>query len=189
MVKIYKQQAIIWLNLLYLFLRSVNGNVTDVKQRAKQASGLGRVRLKPDGTWWRTGGRGNWRIEWVASTLRTTSEHGVSSITTANAHTSAASSRLNWRPCRFKWTHPFSAKDEIWFLRVCHHVSNALYRLTLLVLIFGARWRWVVNATLRPHCSRKEDPLLPVQEDGRAPENLAPTGVRTPDSSARSESQ
>jgi len=42
--------------------------------------------------------RGNWRMEWVASTLHTTSEHGVSSITTADTHTSAASSRLNWRP-------------------------------------------------------------------------------------------
>ena len=42
--------------------------------------------------------RGNWRIQWVASTLHTTSEHGVSNITTADAHTSAASSRLNWRP-------------------------------------------------------------------------------------------
>jgi len=37
-------------------------------------------------------------MEWVASTLHTTSEHGLSSITTADAHTSAASSRLNWRP-------------------------------------------------------------------------------------------
>ena len=41
--------------------------------------------------------RGNWRMQWVAITLHTTSEHGVSSITTADAHTSAASSRLNWR--------------------------------------------------------------------------------------------
>jgi len=40
--------------------------------------------------------RGNWRMKWVASTLHSTSEHGVSSITTADAHTSAASSRLNW---------------------------------------------------------------------------------------------
>jgi len=30
--------------------------------------------------------------------LHTTSEHGISSITTADAHTSAAGSRLNWRP-------------------------------------------------------------------------------------------
>ena len=42
--------------------------------------------------------RGNCRMEWVASTLHTTSEHGVSIITTADAHTSAASSRMNWRP-------------------------------------------------------------------------------------------
>ena len=40
----------------------------------------------------------NLRKEWVAITLHTTSEHGVSSITTADAHTSAASSQLNWRP-------------------------------------------------------------------------------------------
>ena len=33
--------------------------------------------------------KGNWRMQWVASTLHTTSEHGVSSITTAEAHTSA----------------------------------------------------------------------------------------------------
>jgi len=37
-------------------------------------------------------------MEWVASTLHTTSEHGVSSITTADAHTSAAVSQLNCCP-------------------------------------------------------------------------------------------
>jgi hypothetical protein len=59
--------------------------------------------------------RGNWRMEWVASTLYTTSEHGVSSITTADAHTSAASSRLNWCPRRFKWTRPFRRKTKSGF--------------------------------------------------------------------------
>ena len=59
--------------------------------------------------------RGNWRMEWVASTLHTTSEHGVSSITTADAHTSAASSRPNWRPRRFKWTLPFRRKTKSGF--------------------------------------------------------------------------
>ena len=83
--------------------------------------------------------RGNWRMQWVASTLHTTSEHGLSSITTADAHTSAASSRLNWRPPgRFKWTRPFRAKDEIWFLSVCHHISTGCYR----------RWKgWRVKVT------------------------------------------
>jgi len=33
--------------------------------------------------------KGNWWMDWVASNLHTTSEHGVSSITTADAHTSA----------------------------------------------------------------------------------------------------
>jgi len=47
-------------------------------------------------------------MEWVASTLHTTSEHGVSSITTADAHTSAASSR-------FKWTRPFRRKTKSGF--------------------------------------------------------------------------
>jgi hypothetical protein len=55
---------------------------------------------------------GNWRMECVASTLHTTSEHGVSSITTTDSHTSAVSSRLNWRPCRFKWTRPFRRKTK-----------------------------------------------------------------------------
>ena len=42
--------------------------------------------------------RGDWRMEWVTSTLHSLSEHGVSSIITADAHTSTASSRLKWRP-------------------------------------------------------------------------------------------
>jgi len=62
---------------------------------------------------------GNWRwiwqMEWGASTLHTTSEHGVSSITTADAHISSASSRLNWHPCWFKWTRPFRRKTKSGF--------------------------------------------------------------------------
>ena len=59
--------------------------------------------------------RGKRRMEWVASTLHTTSEHGVSSSTTADAHTSAASSRLNWRPRRFKLTRTFRRKTKSGF--------------------------------------------------------------------------
>ena len=47
---------------------------------------------------------------------------------TADPHNSAASSRLNGPTRRFKWTRPFRAKDVIWFLRVCHHISNAAYQ-------------------------------------------------------------
>jgi len=59
--------------------------------------------------------RGNWRMEWVASTVHTSSEHGVSSITTADEHTSAASSWLNWRHRQFKWTRPFRRKTKSGF--------------------------------------------------------------------------
>jgi hypothetical protein len=59
--------------------------------------------------------RGKSRMEWVASTLHTTSEHGVSSITTADAHTSAASNRLNWGSGRFQWTRPFRRKTKSGF--------------------------------------------------------------------------
>jgi hypothetical protein len=76
---------------------------------------------------WEGNWRGNWRMEWVARTLHTTSEHGVSSITTTNAHTSAASRRLNWRPPPISMDPSVSRKDEIWLLRVCHHISNAVY--------------------------------------------------------------
>ena len=45
----------------------------------------------------------------------TPSERGVSSITNADAHISAASSRLNGRPRRFKWTRPFRRKTKSGF--------------------------------------------------------------------------
>ena len=54
-------------------------------------------------------------MEWVASTLHITSEHSVSSITTGDARISAASSRLNWCPCRIKWTRPLSRKTKSGF--------------------------------------------------------------------------
>jgi hypothetical protein len=78
---------------------------------------FGRVQLKPDGTRWRTGGEVKGKLaNGVGSQYsHTTSERGVSSITTADAHTSAASSRLNWRPRRFKWTRPFRWKTKSGF--------------------------------------------------------------------------
>ena len=45
----------------------------------------------------------------------TTSEHDVSSITNADAHTSVASGRLNGHPHRFKWTRPFRQKTKSGF--------------------------------------------------------------------------
>jgi len=78
---------------------------------------VGRVRLRPDGTRWRTGGevKGKMANGVGSQYSHTTSERGVSTITYADAHTSAASSRLNWRPHRFKWTRPFRRKRKSGF--------------------------------------------------------------------------
>jgi hypothetical protein len=59
--------------------------------------------------------RGNWRRKWIANTLHTTLEYCVSSINTADSHTSPASSRLNWRPRRFKLTRSFRRKTKSGF--------------------------------------------------------------------------
>jgi hypothetical protein len=83
---------------------------------------------------------GKRRMEWVASTLHTASEHGVSSITTADAHTSAASSRLNWRPRRFKWTRPFRRKTKSGFCACAitfqtQYIYNVTLRRVLVTIV------------------------------------------------------
>ena len=72
--------------------------------------------------------RGNWRIEWVASILHTTLEHGVSSITTADAQTSAASSRLNWRahPADLNGIVRFAERRNLISARVPSHFKRSL---------------------------------------------------------------
>jgi hypothetical protein len=67
------------------------------------------------GDTWEGKWRGNWWMEWVVSTLHTTSEDGLSSITTADAHTLAASSWLIWCLRRFKYTRPFRRKTKSGF--------------------------------------------------------------------------
>ena len=88
---------------------SWGGNICDTT--------VGTVQLKYDGTRWRTGGevKGKLANGVGSSTLHTPSELGVSSITTADAHTSAVSTRLKWRPRRFKWTRPFRRKTKSGF--------------------------------------------------------------------------
>ena len=109
---------------------------------------------------------GNWRMEWVANTLHTTSEHGVSSITTADAHTSAASSRLNWHPRRFKWTRPFAERRNLVSARVPSHFKRSLAQNILHIHTFlrtsdqayVSQWcaAWMVRSSANfPNCSRR----------------------------------
>ena len=64
----------------------------------------------------------------------------------------------------------------------------------LLFFNLGTRFGWVVSATPRPLYSRVRDQVPIVQEAGWVPgpvwtgaENLAPTGIRSPDRPARSQ--
>jgi hypothetical protein len=91
--------------------------------------------------------RGNLRMEWVASTLLTTSEHGVSSITTADAHTSTASSLLNWRPRRFKWTRPFRLKTKSG-IRACAITFQLVSNKILLYSAPSLDWCWQGNTSI-----------------------------------------
>ena len=93
--------------------------------------------------------RGNGRMQWVASTLHTTSEHGVSNITTADAHTSAASSRLNWRhpPADLNGLVRFARKTKSGFCAcaVTFQLDSTMHQIThalkLTHTIFFLPWR------------------------------------------------
>ena len=76
-----------------------------------------RARSEPGGTRWRTGGevKGKLANGMGSQYSHATSERDVYSITKADAHTSAASSRLNWRPHRFKWTRQFRGRTKSGF--------------------------------------------------------------------------
>jgi hypothetical protein len=96
--------------------------------------------------------RGNWLMEWVASTLHTTSEHGVSSITTADSHASVASTRLNWRPRRFKWTRPFRRKTKSGF---CACAITFQTQSTIVIPYEGwFRWRCLWGRYSKQNCNR-----------------------------------
>ena len=75
------------------------------------------LRSECGGTRWRTGGEVNGKlVNGVGSQYsHMASGRGVSSITNADAHTSAASNRLKWLPRRFKWTRPFRRKTKSGF--------------------------------------------------------------------------
>ena len=100
-----------------------------------------RARSEPGGTRWRTGGEVKGKLaNGVGSQYsHATSERGISSITQADAHTSAASSRLNRRPCRFKWTRPFRGKTKSGFcaFAIRFHMS---YVYTTLQPLFGSQY-------------------------------------------------
>ena len=101
---------------------------------------VGRARSEPGGTRWCTGGEVKGKlVNGVGSQYsHAISECGVSSITQADAHTSAASCRLNWHPHRFKWTRPFRGKTKSGFY-ACAITFHTSYNTTTLQGIWSHR--------------------------------------------------
>jgi hypothetical protein len=103
--------------------------------------------------------------------------------------------------CLLGYNIMYSGRYLVTFLNVKFAVQQATKDqvesrgIALLFFNLGARWGCVINATPRPQYVRERDPVPIVQEAGWAPEpvrtgaeNLAPTGIRSPDRPARSES-
>ena len=95
----------------------------------------GRARSEPSGTQWRMGGEVKGKLtNGVGSQYsHATTERGLSSITQDDEHTSAASSRLKWRPHRFKWTSPFRGKTKSGFC-ACAFTFRTSYNSSFVLL-------------------------------------------------------
>ena len=78
-------------------------------------------------------------MQWVSSTLNTTSENVVSIITTADGHTSATESRVNLRPRRFKWPGPFRLKTK------CDSCTCAITFLLASIALYIQKFVYVVR--------------------------------------------
>ena len=104
---------------------------------------MGRARSEPGGTRWRKGGEVKWKLaNGVGSQYsHATSERGITSITKADAHTSAASSRLNWRPHRFEWIRPFRGKTKSDFC-ACAITFRTSYTGSFPGVSAAGPWRW-----------------------------------------------
>ena len=90
----------------------------------------------------------------------------------------------------YKTTYQRSRVQVNFFLQQAMKASRSI---ALLFLEIRRQMGLVVNATARPLCPRGKDAVHVTQEAGRAPgtvwtpaENLAPTGIRSPDRPTRS---
>ena len=121
-------------NLKLYFVNQVMRKGIRVRMHTIAATALRRVQLKCDGTRWRKGGEVEEKLANGVGSQYPSHYLGTWCIQHYYrwcAHLGCQQSTELTSPRRFKWTRPFRAKDEIWFLRVCHHISNAMYLLTV----------------------------------------------------------
>jgi len=93
---------------------------------------IGEVQLKCDGTQWHTGGEVKGKLANAVGSQYPSHYLGTWCIQhyyRRRAHLGCQLSTELTPPGRFKWTRPFHAKDKVWFLRVCHYISDAVYNM------------------------------------------------------------
>ena len=71
--------------------------------------------------------RENWRMQWSHYPSHYLGTRCIQHYYRWCAHLGCQQSTELTAPRRFKLTRPFRPKDEIWFLRACHHISTRLY--------------------------------------------------------------
>ena len=108
--------------------------------------GIGIVQLKRDGTWRRTGGEVKGKLVNGVGTLHTTLELGVSSITTTDLHTLAASSRLNRSPAYLNGLVLFAERRNL----VSAHVPSHFQRSLVSYRRFGTTYRFHLRGSISP---------------------------------------
>ena len=117
-----------------------------------------RLQLKCDGTRWRTGGEVKGKLANGVGSQYSSHYLGTwCAQHTVDAHTLAASSRLNWRPLRYKWTRPFRWKTKSGFrasARVPSHFNwplpknyNYILKWTSIIIPWTSR---LVNLVQKP---------------------------------------
>ena len=91
------------------------------------------ARSEPDGTRWRTGGevKGKDANGVGSQQLRTGRRSAVYTIAVRWSALLECQQSTELTPPPIQMDSSVSLKDQIWFLRVCHHVSNVLYCLII----------------------------------------------------------
>jgi len=142
--------------------------------------------------------RGKMRMEWVASRLALYVGTRSIQLLSANPHSSTASSRVNWHPRRFKWTRPFHWKTKSGFcacaitFRTCYTRKSTLSVTSALVWgEGGGDQRHTLVALPMGKASRYQFYRRVGELQGRyggVRKTSLPTGIRSPDRPARSDS-
>jgi len=132
--KVEMYQHAQWLCLKIMTLQRNTWATINVVESSWNVTAHGDAR---EGKW-----RGTWRMEWEASTLHTTSERGASIITTADAHTSAASSRRTDAPADLNGLVRFAETRNLVYACVPSHFKRSLITSHLNSYILQNRTDW-----------------------------------------------